>query len=464
MKDLFSRVWTSIQNVARTSPVKNVDAGIWFGPNLAGVPVDEIRALRLATVWACVRVISESIAVLPWQVYRKEAEKRITYDTHPAAWLLLNQANPDTTAYAFKEMMLASALLWGNGYAEIERDTSNRPLNLWQLEPWRVRMERDGRRLVYVVRNENGPDAVLLAENVFHIHGLSLDGLTGLNPIKYGSDSIALSLAMEQFGSAFFGNGSSPSGVFETTEGMGPEAVKAFKEEYQKSKVGPRNARRDIVLPKGMTWKQISVQPDESQFNESRQLQVEDVARRYRVPPHKIGHLARATNNNIEHQSIEFVQDCLLPWCVRLEQEANIKLFGRAQMGVAYTKLNLMSLLRGDAKSQADAFKIGHDGGWLSANDIRRMMDLDPIGPQGDVYILPLNTISAEHFDEFSEKTAQPKETQPSQTPMNEDTTTEEPQQEDTTTSSQEPVARQEKITRRLAHMLKVVNGGRNGS
>ena len=366
--------------------------------SLTKIYIDETTALKLSSVWACVRVISETIGALPWHVLRRDGEKRVPYITHPAHWLLSVQANPETTAMSWREVVLASALMYGDGYSLIERDTSGRPLWLWQIEPWRVRPDRDeGGSLIYRVRNDAAAaDATVQPANMFHLHGLSLNGLTGLSLVRFASESIALGIAMEQFAAAFFGNSANPSGVFETDTALGPKQAQEFKEQYVESQKGVRSSGKSMVLPKGMKWRQVTVDPEKSQLTEARSAQIEEIARRFRVPPHKIGHLKHATFSNIEHQSIEFVSDCLLPWAIRLEQEANIKLFGRAQSGIAYTKLNLSALLRGDSKAQADAFAVGRQWGWLSANDVLRFLDMDPIGPQGDVYMIPANMMNAE--------------------------------------------------------------------
>lgn len=366
-------------------------------PSAAGIHVDENTAMRCGAVFACVRVISQSIASLPWHVYQRSGDRREIVERHPAAWLLHMQANPETTAFSWRECMLACALTFGDGYAEIERDGAGRPVWLHQLHPLRVQERRDSDGAYYRVRDADGVGHVdVPAADMFHIHGMSRDGTCGYNLINLMTQSIGLALAMEEFGAAFFANGSSPSGVFESEGGLTPAQIKEFRDDYAALTKGPRRARRDIILPRGIRWHSVSISPEEGQFNESRQQQVEEIARWFGVPLHKIGHLLRSTNNNIEHQAIEFVTDCLVPWITRLEQEANIKLFGRAAQGRLYSKINVGGLLRGDARAQAEAFAKGRQWGWLSVNDIRRLRDEDPIGPQGDIYLSPMNMVPAD--------------------------------------------------------------------
>jgi HK97 family phage portal protein len=348
---------------------------------------------------------------LPWQVHIKRGDSREVLETHPANWLLHTQSAPNMTAFAWREAMVACALTFGDCYAEIERDMANRPLWLHLLHPVNVQEARDeDGRFVYRVRNTDGTSSDVQPDDMFHIHGLGRDGMTGYNLINMATQSIGLALAMEEFGAAFFGNGASPSGVFEVEPGVSysPEQMKEFREELGRIYVGSKNARRPLLTPKGMKWKQTSIAPEDGQFNESRQQQVEEIARWFGVPLHKIGHLLRSTNNNIEHQSIEFVTDCLVPWITRLEQEANVKLIGSAARGRVYTKINVGGLLRGDTAARYAAYASGRQWGFLSVNDIRRLEDMNPIGAEGDIYLSPANMLPADKVYEQAEKSMQP--------------------------------------------------------
>jgi len=419
----FTRVWRAIKNAYGDLPEERFFSKFVGRPNTTGVHVDENTALRCGAVFACVRVISQSIAALPWHVYAKRGDARDVLDTHPANWLLHTQSSPNMTAFSFREAMIASALTFGDAYAEIERDGAYRPLWLHPIHPLSVEeVTDDDGALVYRVRNSAGGHSYVPAEDMYHIHGLGRDGMTGYNLINLAAQSIGLAMAMEEFGGAFFGNGASPSGVFESEPGtnLTAEQIKEFREQLNTIHRGSKNARKTMIAPKGLKWSRTSIAPDEGQFNESRQQQVEEIARWFGVPLHKIGHLLRSTNNNIEHQSIEFVTDCLVPWVTRLEQEANVKLIGYAARGRVYTKINVGGLMRGDTAARYQAYASGRQWGFLSANDIRRLEDMNPIGPEGDIYLSPANMIPADKvYEQATALTQQEPEAIPEEQPQN---------------------------------------------
>ncbi len=376
-----------------TAPQKPESPGWWRKPS-AGVYVDENVALTYAAVWICCRVIAEAIAAMPWHVMGRSGDKRTRIEGHPADWLIHIAPNSELSAYSFRETLLFWALTWGNGYAEIERDGSLRPIALWPIEPDRVRPQRDASgTLVYEVTNSTSGRAVIPARDVFHLRGPGWNGLQGYSPIDLARESIALGLATEKFGSAFFGNGAVPGGVIEAPETfeLSVDAKRIMLEEFNAVHRGPANYGKVAYLDGGMTYKQISVPPEAAQFLETRQHQVLEICRWYKVPPHKVYELTRATYNNVEQQQIEFLTETLVPWIVRLEQEADAKLLGPYQRGRLYTKIKPEALLRGDLKSRYEAYAVGRQWGWLSINDVRALEDLDPIKKGGDEYLTPLN-------------------------------------------------------------------------
>lgn len=361
---------------------------------VAGVYVDEDVALTYAAVWICCRVIAEAISAMPWHVMQKDGQTRRRLDGHPADWLMHVAPNPELSAYTFRETLLFWALTWGNGYAEIERDGSLRPIALWPIEPDRVRPKRDeSGALVYDVSNSSSGRAIIPARDMFHLRGPGWNGLQGYSPIELARESISLGLACEKFGSAFFGNGASPGGVLEAPETfeLSPAAKKILLEEWNAVHRGPGNFGKVAYLDGGMKYKPITIPPEDAQFLETRQHQVLEICRWYKVPPHKVYELTRATYNNVEQQQIEFLTETLVPWIVRLEQEADAKLLGPYQRGRIYTKIKPEALLRGDLKSRYDAYAVGRQWGWLSINDVRALEDLDPIPNGGDEYLTPLN-------------------------------------------------------------------------
>lgn len=371
------RLWNMWSAERRAAWERGDDAGTSTD---AGIAVTESSALTYAAVFACVRVIAETIAALPWHVYQRDGRKRVPWPNDPADWVLSTQPNREQNAFEWRENVLADALLGGHHYSEIVRDGSGRLAELWPIEPWRVRIARDeAGNLRYEVRQADGL-IVLDPADVFHVQGPM-----GLSPIMQAARSIGVGMAMDRHAATFFGNGTHPSGILSTEGKLSADQMALLRSEWEKVHRGPRNANRTAILQAGLKWEALTMPNDEAQFLESRQFQVEEICRWYRVPPHKVASLTRATWGNIEHQAIEFVTDCLVPWVTRLEHEANIKLFGRNLKGVRYSKINVSALLRGDMKARFDAYAQGIQNGWLSPNDVRELEDMNPYAG-GDGY------------------------------------------------------------------------------
>lgn len=377
-------------NLPRIGRTKPDSSRMWFvGATQSGAYVDQETALNYAAVWGSVRVISETVAQLPWKTYRRTARGKKDESNHPVAWLLHTQPNPESSPFRWKRAAVANCLVWGNAYAEIERDGSGRPLNLWLIHPSRVKIERDeAGDLVYRVRGESS-ETLLRAADVLHFRGIGDDDIVGTSVLAKARQSIGLGLAMESFGSSFFGNGTNMGGVLQHPGKLSKEARENLEDSMAK-RAGGKNALKTIVLEEGMKYERMGIPPEDAQFLESRSFQVLEVARWFRVPPHKLYDLSRATWNNIEHQSIEFVTDTIVPWTQVFEEEANLKLFGRQQRGTYYTKLALQALLRGDTASRFSAYSTARQWGWLSVNDIRELEDMNPI-TGGNQYLVPSN-------------------------------------------------------------------------
>jgi HK97 family phage portal protein len=345
-------------------------------------------------------VISKSIAILPWTVFEKTPTGRNSADGHPVNWLLHKQPNPEMTPFHFKQALMSHVLTWGNGYAEIERDGMGRPVWLWPITPDRVTPDRnEAGQIIYRVWNGTGAPSILPAENVLHIRGLGFDGLVGYSVIKMAAESIGLGLAMQDFGASFFGNGAHMGGILQHPQRLSPEATKNLEDSF-KRRVGGKNSLGIFIAEEGMTYTRMGIPPNDAQFLESRTAQVLDICRWYGVPPHKLAELGRATWANIESQGIEFVTDTLQSWITQFEEEANIKLFGRQQRGVFYTKFNLAALLRGDMASRYAAYAVAHNNGWLNGDEIRAFEELNPIpGGLGKLYLVPANMMTREQME-----------------------------------------------------------------
>ncbi len=349
--------------------------------------VNHITAMTCSAVFACVRIISQTVSSMGWHQFEslgeKEGKNRIGYEDD-VTWLLDQQANPEMNAYEWRQVMLKDALTWGNGVSEIERDGMGRIRGLWRIDPARATLSRtDSGRLIYVIDEDTENETFLPPEKVFHLKGLSPDGLVGYSVIDLASRYIRLGLDIGKFGEAFFSKGPMPGGVL-TMPGRVTQAEKAdTRRSMEKVYGGSKNAGRVIVLSGGATFEQMSMANTDSQYNESWQAIVLDICRFYGVPPHKVSDLSRATFSNIEHQSIEFVQDCILPWCRRLETEADIKLFPRTNRGTRYTRINIDSLLRGDSTAQTTTVTQKVNNGLMTIDEGRDYFGLNPI-PGGD--------------------------------------------------------------------------------
>lgn len=398
------------RNVAQTLRGRPHAPAPWIPRTDGGVYVDQLAALQNATYWACVLLISSTIGALPWQVYTKRQQgRRLIREIteRDESWLLNVQANPDMTAVTYRETCAFHLLVHGNAYAEIERTADGRPQWLWPIEPDRVRIDRNSLgELVYRVRNDTRGEVVVLAEDMLHYRGLGVDGVLGMSPLQMAAQSLGHSIALDKFGARFFGNGANPGSVLEHPGQLDPQAHANLKKSVEDATSGA-NALKVLILEEGMKFKPLAIPPEEAQFLESRKFQVAEICRWFRVPPHMVGDLDKATFSNIEQQSIEFVTYTLMPWIKRLEAETDIKLFGRQNRGRVYTKLNVNALLRGDFKSRVDAYHAAIADGWLNRNEVRELEERNAVDGLDD-YLVPLNLAPADLARQLAERRAEP--------------------------------------------------------
>lgn len=365
--------------------------------NRHGILVTDEVALRFSAVFACVRLVSQYVAMLPWHVYRRDGETRITVSDHVVSRLIALTPNNELDAVAFRQALMSAALLTGNGYAEIERNRIGDPVNLWLLHPDHVMPKRDEQEnLIYEITDKNQP-RTLEPKNIIHIKGLCYGNtLAGISPVRYAAESIGLGLAVERFGSQFFGNGTALSGVLEHPGTISETAAKNITNSFKKIYSGFSNAHKVAVLEQGMKFNKISIPPEEAQFLATREFQVTEIARWFGVPPHKIADLSKATFSNIEHQSKEFVDDALMPWARRLETEVQRKLFDATEVAQGYyTKLDFRGLLRGDSAARSEYYTKMLSNGVYSINEVRQLEDMNPVDG-GDLRLVPLNMVSLE--------------------------------------------------------------------
>jgi HK97 family phage portal protein len=363
---------------------------------IAGVAVSELTSLRSSAVFGCVRILAETVASLPLPVYERlpNGGKRAA-PGHPLYPVLHDLPNPEMTSFNLRETLIGHAALWGNAYCEIVSDGAGNVRELWPFRPDRMQVLRNSKgELVYVYSSQKNGNRAYPAENIFHLRGLGLNGLMGLSMIKLAAQSIGLSLATEQYGAAFFGNGAIPGGVLQHPAKLDDPAYDRLKESWEDRHQGSDRAKRVAILEEGMTYQSIGIPPEDAQFLETRKFQVTEIARIYRVPPHMLADLERASFANIEHQGIEFVTHTIRPWLVNFEQESYRSLFTKPERKRYLAEFNVDGLLRGDIASRYQAYAVGRQNGWLSANDVRRRENLNPID-DGDVYLVPLNMIPA---------------------------------------------------------------------
>lgn len=373
------------------------DFSLLFGRTTSGKTVNERTALQTTAVYACVRILSETIASLPLHVYRYTEGGKAKDTEHVLYTLLHDEPNPDMTSFVFRETLMSHILIWGNAYSQILRDRSGQVIGLYPLLPDQMSVHRSEKGKLFYVYNryeEDNPNfqekgsIVLSQEEVLHIPGLGFDGLIGYSPIALAKNAVGMTLACEEYGASFFGNGANPGGVLEHP-GILKDPAKV-RDSWNAVYQGTRNAHKVAVLEEGMSYKQIGIPPEEAQFLETRKFQINEIARLFRIPPHMVGDLEKSSFSNIEQQSLEFVKYTLDPWVVRFEQALKKSLLLPEEKKTHFIKFNVDGLLRGDYQSRMNGYAIGRQNGWLSTNDIRELEELNPIPSEegGDLYLI----------------------------------------------------------------------------
>jgi HK97 family phage portal protein len=292
---------------------------------------------------------------------------------------------------------MSHLLIWGNAYAQIIRDGAGRVVALYPLLPNKMTVSRDKNGEIYYIytttsdENPNFKDygsVVLRKQDVLHIPGLGFDGLVGYSPIAMAKNAVGMTIATEEYGASFFANGANPGGVLEHPGVLkDPKKVRdSWNEVYR----GTANAHKIAVLEEGMKYQQIGIPPEEAQFLETRKFQINEIARLYRIPPHMVGDLEKSSFSNIEQQSLEFVKYTLDPWVIRWEQAMQRSLLLPKEKQEFFIRLNVDGLLRGDYQSRMNGYSVARQNGWLSANDIREMEDMNPIPDEegGNLYLI----------------------------------------------------------------------------
>jgi len=378
----------------------------------AGQPVTEATAFTVSAYWCCVRVISETIGQMPWRVHERTNTGQRVANQHPADRLLDRAPNEEQDAGTWRELMARWCLSWGNAYSEIVRDASYRPLALWPIEPWRVTPVRGMGGLAYEVQQPEGDTVTIPSADMLHFRGLGGD-LEGWSVLRYAARCLGLSIAEEDSMASQMENGVRLSGMITPPGGgsMPKEKAENIRKAWEEQHVGSRNHGRVYFLSQGLEYKPFSMPNTDAQLLESRQFSVIDICRFMRVPPHKVYDLQRATFSNITHQSLEFLVDTIGPWVVKFEQQVNRKLISAAVSPRYFTKINTQAVLRMDPETRGNWYKTLRELGAISPNEVRALEDMDSLGSDGDVYLVPVNMQTLER----AAKEPEPMENMPPQ-------------------------------------------------
>ena len=383
----------------------------FMGGTTSGKAVTERSAMQMTAVYSCVRILSEAVAGLPLHLYKytDSGGKAMALD-HPLYHLLHDEPNPEMSSFVFRETLMTHLLLWGNAYAQIIRNGKNEIVALYPLMPNKMSVDRDEDGRLYYTYYRGTDEAIknkefavtLQPSDVLHIPGLGFDGLVGYSPIAMAKNAIGMAIACEEYGAKFFANGAAPGGVLEH-----PGTIKdpqRVRESWQSTFGGSGNANKIAVLEEGMKYTPIGISPEQAQFLETRKFQINEIARIFRVPPHMVGDLEKSSFSNIEQQSLEFVKYTLDPWVIRWEQSIQRSLLNSEEKKKYFAKFNVEGLLRGDYQSRMNGYAIGRQNGWMSANDIRELENLDRIPAEdgGDLYLINGNMLPLKNAGAFA--------------------------------------------------------------
>lgn len=372
---------TTIEDPGVPVTSKTIGEVFGFSQSRSGLNINEETALTFSAVYTCVTLISETLGSIPLNIYRYTGKGKEIQPQHPLYRLLHDEPCEMYTSFEWRQLMQASALLWGNGYSKIIRDKYYLPVWLdWihpeLVEPYQVIRQDGTKGLRYKIRTTG---ELIDAENIIHIKAGTFDGIVGKSPIEVARDNIGLGLAAEHFGSEFFANGSSFNGILHSDQALKKEQVELIKSSWKSAHTGDGKRHGTPFLPFGVKYDMIGIPPEQAQFIQTRKFQIGEVARIYRVPLHMLADLDKSSFSNIEHQGIEFVTTTMRPWCVKWEQELNRKLLPESEKGTVYTKFNLEGLLRGDSTARAAYLKTMVEMDIYTRNEAREYEDKNPL-------------------------------------------------------------------------------------
>lgn len=337
-------------------------------------------AMKLSAVYACVYVLSSSVAQLPLHVKRKSGDKVDTVKDHPAYYLLHDSPNAWQTSYKLREYAQSSVLLYGNAYIHIVRDKNGGVVSLESLEPWKVQLLKNGSRYVYAYYGDDKTMS-LSPDDVLHIKSLGPSIKTGKSVIQTHAETIGLGLDARKFASGFFGGNARPAGILSVKTPLNSNTWENFKKMWQTAQEKLRSEEnKTILLPAELDYKALTVSPVDTELLSMMKLNRSEIAGIFNVPAHMINDLEKATFSNISEQTIQFIRFSVMPWVVNWEQELNRKIFTDAERKAGYfVKFNLAGIMRGTAGERATFYHAAITDGWMSRNEARQLEDMNPV-------------------------------------------------------------------------------------
>jgi len=386
--------FTNIQfGVRAMENVRSISSAAWetigSSSTKTGVTITKENSITLSGVYNAVQVYADSISSLPISIINESNGARVKDKDHPVYPLLAREPNALMTSFVYRQIIIPEILLWGNSYSIIEfQKGTQRPISLLPVHPSKVEVEIKDGLLWYTFNLEKGK-LILDQSNVLHFRGMG-DNVMGKSVIDCARENLGLGKASEEFGSRFFGNGASMTGILESDKSLSDKAYTNLSNSFNNTNGGIANAMKPLILEEGLSWKPVSIPPDSAQFLETRRFSIEDIARWFNLPPHKLKDLTRATFSNIEEQDLNFVKESILPKVINIEQELNRKLLRENEKGSTFFHFNLDGLLRGDIKTRTEAYKNLMMVGAISPNEIRAKEEMNSY-EGGDSKFMQLN-------------------------------------------------------------------------
>ena len=378
-----------ITNIFKRKEVRSTyPTSVFSGISQSGVAVDKATALTFTAVWSAIRLLSESISSLPVNVYERNAigDKQLAFK-NPAYKLVHNEPNKYMSSITFFEKVMMDLCINGNSYIRIDRNGAGNPVALIPLNADNVSIKQSNGDFFYHIKDS---DETLDDENILHFKGISSDGIIGLSPISQNANAIGWGIALEKYGSKFFTNASKLSGVLQTDRALSEQAIERLRNSFNNTYTQLSNSQSTAILEEGLSFKPISISPEQSQFLASRVFSITEIARMFNIPTFMLQEHSKSSFNNIESLSQSYVTYTLMPYIRRMESEMNRKLFRKRDKGKLFVEWNVNALLRGNIKDRSDSYKTAVGNGWMTINEVRRKENMNSI-EDGDKHYIPLN-------------------------------------------------------------------------